>query len=261
MAINIYREYSTDELILGFPCKVMNVGNLYPIKVKDWLEFLKYGSYLRLSYKHLKLKKKEDLLLFIFQMLIADKCKDCKTQEEQLNKIDECIKEFERMFSLIFRMDMKFIGDDINDIKFQGYSDNGKVVAEVNKKTYEMFRIVVMKLNCMQEELLVEDDIILEHIRMQEASDRKRNNITLGDIILKVSCYMNVSIEAIKEWPIFLLYGYFQEMIHFETCKTLDMYRCAGAKVDNISITDTVIPNLYKRKTLQDYLRDANSII
>lgn len=156
---------------------------------------------------------------------------------------------------------MKFIGDDINDIKFQGYSDNGKVVAEVNKKTYEMFRIVVMKLNCMQEELLVEDDIILEHIRMQEASDRKRNNITLGDIILKVSCYMNVSIETIKEWPIFLLYGYFQEMIHFETCKTLDMYRCAGAKVDNISITDTVIPNLYKRKTLQDYLRDANSII
>lgn len=261
MAINIYREYSTDELILGFPCKVINVGNLYPIKVKDWLEFSKYGGYLRLSYKHLKLEKKEDLLSFIFQMLLTDKCKDCKTKEEQLNKIDECIKEFERMFSLVFRLDMKFVSDDINDIKFRGYTDDGQVIAEVNKKTYEMFRIVAMKLNCMQEELLVEDDMILQHIQMQEASDKKGKNITLGDIILKVSWRMNVSIETIKEWPIFLLYGYFQEIMHFETCKTLDMYRCAGAKVDNISISDSVIPNLYRRKSLQDYLRDANSII
>lgn len=257
----IYREYSTDDLILGLPCKITNVGDLYPIKVKDWLEFSKYGSYLKLSYKHLKLEKREDLLSFIFRMLLNEKCKGCATKEEQLNKIDECIKDFERMFSLVFRIDMKFVSDDINDIKFLGYSDDGKVIAEINKQTYEIFRIIAMKLNCMQEELLVEDDIILQHIQMQEASDRKGKDITLGDIILKVSCHMNVSIETIREWPMFLLYGYFQEIVHFETCKTLDMYRCAGVKVDSISITDSVIPNLYRRKSLQDYLRDANSII
>ena len=44
--------YTTNDLFFDKPCEVMGVP-LYPIKVKDYEEYLTYATYLIFSKKHL----------------------------------------------------------------------------------------------------------------------------------------------------------------------------------------------------------------
>lgn len=65
--------YTTNDLFFDKPCEVMGV-TLYPIKVKDYEEYLCYANYLIFSKKHLGIDKLKDfdlLNVLIMQMAIA----------------------------------------------------------------------------------------------------------------------------------------------------------------------------------------------
>ena len=51
-------EYTTNDLFFDKPCEVMGVV-LYPIKAKDYEQFLNYAKYIMFSAKHLGINTKE----------------------------------------------------------------------------------------------------------------------------------------------------------------------------------------------------------
>ena len=73
--MNIYKfknyTYSTNDLFFDKPCEVRGVV-IYPIKAKEYENFLQYASYLMFSKKHLKIEKADVDLLNALIILMAD---------------------------------------------------------------------------------------------------------------------------------------------------------------------------------------------
>ena len=120
-------EYTTNDLFFDKPCEVMGVV-LYPIKAKDYEQFLNYAKYIMFSAKHLGINTKEVDLLTAIILLTSSPNGNLSEEHLATTLIEIC-----NLFSLLTRKEV--------DYKF---TDDGYVF--MDNETYEQSEITEDKL-------------------------------------------------------------------------------------------------------------------
>ena len=149
--MNIYKFknyiYSTNDLFFDKPCEVRGVV-IYPIKAKEYENFLQYASYLMFSKKHLKIEKADVDLLNALIILMADAKGGI---EEEINTV---LIEMCNLFSILTHKEIKVISTE-NGFEF---IDEEKTLV-INKNNFDTIRKVVLKMALLTEPKIYEREI------------------------------------------------------------------------------------------------------
>lgn len=250
-------EYTTDDLIMDEPCYIKTIGNIYPIKVKEWLKFQKYIPYLVNSKKHLKLKDTDSLLDSLIWLGAVSKNKGNLLDFENDGWIiyfNKAMQEFEELFSMLtkktirrFELGGRFLFTD----------DKGECM--INDTNFEELRQVVMKM-CLLREMKIFDDKLYEQMYYKALRANRKEGISFDDILLTVVQDMKYSFDYIYNINVFQLYSLYHRVAHVKNSDAITIYRTCSEKLPNINYTDGVINNLYKEKDDSDLFVDLDGI-
>lgn len=236
-------KYTTDDLIMGKPVFINNLGCIYPILVKDWNCFCDFGGYLGLSKKHMNLKKVEDLLPTLITMIVNVKSKKCNTLDDKIKQVEYVIDGFCKMFSLLCRKKITF-----DDETFSFIGDG----VMINQDNYNILRNVVLKMNLLKEPKIYEDSKYGEYDRYWEEKAlkaKKGKDITLGEMMIILRGFTKESYETIANFNIFQFnsdYLRATQVYNYETLRELASNR-DGIQIPPFS--DEIINALYKDPT------------
>lgn len=178
-------EQNSLKYIFAQPEFIEGIGDVYPIKLKDYDKFQECSGILYISKNNFKNCDDVPLLDLIFVCA------------EQLGFTpQELILSFEKLFSLVLRKEVKFV-------EFKSYFDiEGKY--KIDALNYEILRTVVMNQNIMIEPKVYKTEIMNKWA--QKALIAKQKNapkITMEDMITTIKNYNGFTYEQILEQTIY----------------------------------------------------------
>lgn len=195
--------------ILGSPVTVEGVGDLFPVKVKDYEEFQLCSYPLYYSKAHFKNTEQFSLLDLIIYGI----------------RDDNVILSLERLFSLVMKKEVFFVSAE-NQYGFLIDEDHA-----INASNYEQVRQTIMKQNILHEQKVYENPLVQQWAeKVMAARAKSSNNLTLEDMITTVSVYKGLSYVEIADMTYYQLYADFQRIGKFKGYDTSIQMVCAGAK-------------------------------
>ena len=230
-------EYTTNDLFFDKPCEVMGV-TLYPIKAKEYEQFLSYAKYLMFSAKHLGINTKEiDLLTAI--IILSSTSSDGKMDEDSLltTLIEIC-----NLFSLLTRkeIDYKLTNDGYVFMDSEGST-------LINKGNFNRIRTTTLKMGLLREPKIYERDIDRkwdEKVRI--AHSKNTPSLEFGEIVLVVSQDMKFTIEQVLELNVFQLNSYYMRIMHIHEAETTRLFATVSADCKPTPFAKNVFEELYK---------------
>ena len=227
--------YTTNDLFFDKPCEVMGV-TLYPIKVKDYEEYLCYANYLIFSKKHLGIDKLKDfdlLNVLIMQMAIA------KGEDSEITVLIEMC----RLFSMMTHKEITWHISYENGYEFTD-SENTLVI---NKDNFNRIRQVMLKMTLLKEPKIFEREIDERWYNKAIQAKQKNNpNLELGEMILVVSQDMKYTIEQILDMNVFQLHSYYMRIAHVYESETTRLFATVSEDVKPSPFAKNVFAELYK---------------
>ena len=208
------------ENIFAQPIYVENVGNVYPIKLKDYDKFIKCSNVLYISKKYYQ--ENEYPLLFLLFMTVEN----LGFTHKQL------INDLEALFSLVTHNEFYFIQDE-NYIRFEHvYRDeNGIHKKYIDADNYEKIRFAIMKQNLMYEQKVYKTERMRKWAeKAMEAKQRKAPKITLEDMVSTVSVYCGKHYWDLENYTIYQIYFDFYRLRKKVEHNSGVHFLCAGAK-------------------------------
>lgn len=247
--MKIYNEYTTDDVICDRPLFINEIGNLFPIKMKYYKEFLDYIKYV--TYTKAQLKLPSDITLMEYLFLIISNSFIEKDRMPEIKAREKCVAEFENMFSLVTKNNVVFKGTD----NFVFASENNENV--ITKNNYELFSYVVAKQNVIKEPKIYEDELTAKWMeKARKAKEKNSPDIGMGDIVVNISCATGKSYEDILNQNILQTYADYYMIQHIENHRTLMLFKTVDNKVPNSSFMDEIIKSIYQ--TNDEDLRVSN---
>jgi len=211
--------------IFAQPEYIEGIGEIYPIKLKDYDEFSKVSQPLYISKNHFETTE-YPLLALIFMGV----------QYLGIN-IEQLKENFITLFSLVTHKEVKFISEE----KYEGFLvDKSKFISSHN---YDKLREVIMKQNLMFEQKVFKNKLVQDWAnKVIEAKSKNSTKISMEDIITTVSVYKGISYEQILEYTIYQIYA--------------DFYRIRKIKQYD---TDTLFATVSSEKmSIVDFAEDIN---
>lgn len=215
---------SSLKYIFAQPDYIETVGNIYPIRLKDYEIFQECSKILYISRNHF-VETDIPLLNLIF------------LSSEYLGfSIENLIKIFEDLFSLALRDEVSiYIEDDI----FYFKSKNNKIINTLN---YDKIRSIIMKQNLMFEQKVYKNPKVQEWANKAiEAKAKDSPKISIEDIITTVSIYKGVSYYDLMEYTIYQIYA--------------DFYRIRKLKKYD---ADIIFATVSDEITIEDFAEEVN---
>jgi hypothetical protein len=208
------------EYIFAKPQYVAGVGNIYPVRLKDYDDFQECGGILYISKKHFG-DSEHPLLDMLFSSL-----KSLALTEQQL------INKLTKLFSIVLREEVFFGCKD----KFYGFLVDHE--RYIDKKKYEQVREIIMKQNLMFEQKVYKNKLVQEWAEAaMEAKMKNTANITIEDMITTVSVVKGKDYDEMQEkYTIYQLYA--------------DFYRIRKIKKFD---TDTLFCTVSNEVTVEDF--------
>lgn len=232
--------------ILGQPEQVQGVGDIYPIKLKDYDEFMKYAGVLQISKNHIP-KEYDDMSLFSY--IVQHGLQD-----------SEFMLALENLFSLLTKRKFKFITDGE---QFGFISDNEENV--IVNQNYEDIRKTVMRQNLIFEKKVFKDKMVEEWAE-QVLKARRKNAVkmTIEDIVSTVSVYSGIDYEKLSEYTLYQLNYSFNRVSKIKSYESNVSFKCAGAekvKLDHFAEEINLFKNPYDDLFVgKDKLSNINSV-
>lgn len=220
--------------LLGNPIKVRNAGLIYPIKMKDYLEFCNYIWTVEKSKKSLN---REDDQTPLLHMLIEEDLmqKDENRRGLFLLCLIELIKMVTKSDDVRFIYEtLSFIIDGTNKVESDGEVLNEEVESEkfINADNFENFREVVCKQNVIHEKRYY----IPQFQKILDAAikrNRKRNKGGSFETILQiVSIKMGITYEVISNMTYFQVMSNYGRIMAEKDYDTSMQFRVAGAECE-----------------------------
>lgn len=229
--------YTTDDLFFDKPCEVMGVV-LYPIKVRDYTEYLKYANYLIYSKKHLgidKMKEFDLLNVLIMQMAIA-----------KGNKEDSQIVVLLEMCNLFTMLTHKEVTWRISYENGYEFTDEENTFV-INKDNFNRIRQVALKMSLLKEPKIFEREIDKKwYDKALEAKRKNSPNLEFGEVVLVVSQDMKFPIEQVMDMNIFQLHSYYVRLGHIYEYETSRLFATVSADVKPTPFAKNIFVELYK---------------
>ena len=243
--MNIYKfknyTYSTNDLFFDKPCEVRGVV-IYPIKAKEYEDFLQYASYLMFSKKHLKIEKADIDLLNALIILMADAKGGI---EEEINTV---LIEMCNLFSILTHKEIKVISTE-NGFEF---IDEEKTLV-INKDNFNTIRKVVLKMALLTEPKIYEREIDRKWDEKVRIAHQKGNpQLEFGEIVLIVSQDMKYTIEQTLDLNIFQLKSYYMRIMQIYESETTRLFATVSPDCKPTPFAKNIFEELYKNHD-EDY--------
>lgn len=231
-------EYTVNDLFFNRPCEIMGVV-IYPIKSKDYEEFLKYAKYLMFSKKHLGIDKigELDLLNTLIIMLASSKGNNKLEEEVTTILIEMC-----QMFSMLTHKEISYSFED-NGYKFT--DEEGSII--IDKDNFNRIRTTVLKMTLLTEPKIYEREIDRKWDEKAKIAHSKNSpTLEFGEIVLVVSQDMKFTIEQTLELNIFQLNSYYMRIMHINESETTRLFATVSSDCKPSPFAKNVFSELYK---------------
>lgn len=222
--------------IFNRPTVVEGVGQVYPIKIKDWEMFESYLDLLMLSKASLPI---EDESVPLLNRIIAFFSED-----------PESVEMMTDLFNLVTRTDsFKF---EVKLFPFQNYYFINDNEQEINADNYEELRKIILHQNIILEPKVFKSKRVAEWAQKAlELKNRNSANVTLEDMITTVSVVKGIHYHELEDYSIYQLKSDFQRinMIKsFESSSNLfgNPYAAAEMKLTHFAETLDLYADPYK---------------
>lgn len=196
------------EDIFNLPRIVKGVGEVYPVLLKDYMNFMQVAWILKYNKKHTYTEDEEisTLEAILFKDFSCSELKDINGNDAVKYKA-YCIKCL-----------IEIVCKDIVEVNFQDkcfYIGKTKEKC-VNEFNYDVFRKVVMEQNLIQEEKFYKSKIVAKKMAdAREVRSRKQGNIQFEDIISTIKNFSGVSYKEIYKQ------SYYQTITDFSRIRNI----------------------------------------
>ena len=223
----IYRNYTTTDVMYDLPCDINNCGKIYPIKVKDYIKFLKgYNLYFTYTPKYLKAIIPDEITKGSLQKTIilgyTIKSKTNNEFEKKNNNKEEIcaeiINELTEIFEIITRTKITL---DSNTGEFKGKD------VVINDKNFDYVKKVVALSNLIYQPNYYDDAEFAEVMnRAREAHNK--DSLSFEEIIAYVKNASKLTYEDIMNENVFQLNCDYRCNSAFEDYRTAMNFRCVS---------------------------------
>ena len=263
--MNIYRDYTSDDVLEDSPCFILGCGLVYPLKVKGYIKFItRYGMYFMFSEEGLnsqliQMKDRQERSLLsktIFFNAIIKSQKDVFGQSNMDSEtaIKESIKDLENALEIVFKkQQIKY-----NELENSFHDKDNSIV--VNENNFADIRKVIAMQNLIKEPQIYEDQ---EYAELMSEARRQKNkksggNVNISEMIAYVKNYGKLKYEDVYNQNILQLYCDYRTMTQMEYHRTLMNFRCVSSEVGNTNLAEQFIDELFKPNDDSDLLRDSS---
>lgn len=266
--MNIYMDYTSDDVLENSPCFVLGCGLIYPLLIKDYSKFLsKYGTYFMFGEEgiesqliNIESDSKQSYLdkVVFFNALI--KCQPDVFGQVKMDSekaINEVVNDLSSAFSIVTKKQIKY--NKINNT-FSDENEEGNKTVLINENNFSDVRKVIAMQNLIKEPLIYEDQ---EYAELMAEARRQRNkknggSINLSEIIAYVKNYGKLRYEEVYNQNALQLYSDYRVMSQMENYRTTMAFNCVSTEFTNIGLTEQFIDELFKPNDDSDLLRDSS---
>lgn len=243
----IFRDYTTDELVMNLPCDIGNNVKIYPISVKDYKKFNNYTKYLVFGKKHLGIGKEMSLLQGILVMNILQYCgNESLSSEKGIEITNFIIGEFSELLSLLTKQEIK--GKITGNGIFEFFNQDRSVV--IDEKNFDILRLVTLKMNMLREPKIYEREIDKKWEEKALLAKRKNmKDIELGEILTIVRNVTHEKYEDLIEMNTFQLYCDYFRIQHVINHEDTRLYATVSDKIKPSDFIDSIVEVLYRDPT------------
>lgn len=202
----------TLKYIFAKPEFIDGIGDVYPIKLKNYDEFVDCSTILYYKKDHFKVDENVDLSLL-----------DLLCFGLQDNNVTQILV---KLFSLVLKRDVKYYTDE-NVYGFIVDAENG---LGIDGRNFDRLREVIMRQNLMHEQKVWKDPLLAEFARYQQEVE-SRNSIKMGieDMVTTVAMFSGKTYEEISEFTIYQLKASFHRVNKFKNYDTTVAFKCVGS--------------------------------
>lgn len=218
------------EDIFNLPRIVKGVGEVYPVLLKDYMNFMQVAWILKYNKKHTYTEDEEisTLEAILFKDFSCSELKDINGNDAVRYKA-YCIK---RLIEIVCK--------DTVEVDFQDkcfYIGKAKERC-VNEFNYDVFRKVVMEQNLIQEEKIYKSKLFAQWMQDAKELNRKNgSNREIDDIISTIRIYTGASYNEIAQQTYYQIMTDFCRIQKFKEYELTALFASQhGTK--NISIVD-----------------------
>lgn len=192
------------------------IGNVFPIKVSDYDEFIECSSILNIRKEHFSADAQTYQLLDLLIFGIGEK--------------EKTVDYLETLFRLVIKKDVQFIE---NHEKYAFIIDEDHFITNSN---YDILRQTIMKQNLMFEQKIYKDPLVAEWAQKVLKQRAKGGvTITIEDMISTVSVVTGKSYNEIAEMTIYQLNADFKRVTKDKDYNVAISMKCAGADKVNVN--------------------------
>ena len=209
--------------IFAQPEHIEGIGDIYPIKLKDYDKFQECSNLLYISKKHFQ-ECDIPLLGLIFM------------SAEQLGiKEEDLILSFEKLFSLVLRKTISLHSNNENFWFQDKIESEMKYNTIINFFNYDELRTIIMKQNLIFEPKVYKDPLVQEWAnKVLESRSKNSVKITIEDFITTVKNFGGLTYEQLMEQTIYQLYADFYRIGKFKQFEQTSLF--ATVSMEKISI-------------------------
>jgi hypothetical protein len=229
--------------IFAQPDYIEGIGNVYPIKLKDYDKYQECSKLLYIS-KNNFVECDIPLLGLVFLSV------------EQLNLTEEqLITSFEELFSLVLKKEVKL--KDSEDIFWFEILDNNKhkntINNRINFNNYDILRSIIMKQNLIFEPKVYKNKIVQEWAnKVLEARAKSSEKITMEDFITTVKNFNGLTYDQIMEQTIYQIYADFYRISKIKKFDQSNLFATVSTEAisiehfaQNINMFESPYDNLF----------------
>jgi hypothetical protein len=186
--------------ILGMPEYVDRVGEIYPVKIKDYDKFSKCASILQVSKKMLEGKVDDDSKLE--QIDLLDIILQLSAEQEGL--LDDLVD----LLSLVLKSKIRFSHNQ------ESYCFRIDENNKITPKNFDEVREIIMKQNLLHEPKVFKSPLVQKWAeKVLKAREKNAANITFEDMITTVAALAGKNYYDIGEYTIYQLKAEFGRIV------------------------------------------------
>ncbi len=221
--------------IFGKPDYMDVIGNIYPIKLEDYDDFIECSNHLYINKNHFIENVRE---LTLLELLIFGL------------KNEKIISDLEKLFSLALRKQVEFFIKNENKILYEyeyGFISESNQI--IHKDNYEQIRNIIMHQNLMFDQKVYKDKIVEKYMyKSLEVKAKNSIKMEFEDMISTVSVFTGKHYWDLEEYTIYQLKSDFNRISKFKNYDTSIAFKCVSTepiKVEHFAENVDMFKNPY----------------
>lgn len=237
----------TVKYIFGLPENVEGIGDIYPIQMKHYDDFMNSANIICLSYEHFNVEEiknqfgVEEIKLMDLILLAAS-----QSLQEHLSFLN-----LVKVFSYILRKDVFF-----NKGKGTFETDDGK---KIDRDNYEKLREVIMNQNILFSPKIYKNKKLQEWAeKVLKARAKNALDSTIEDMISTIAVISSKDYKTLEDYTIYQIRQEFNRIMKIEAYRNAISFRIAGddkAKIEHYAEKMDMFKNPY-----DDVFKEKNSM-